>query len=114
MAECLSVRLLILTYKPSCQLAFMCVCVCDNSYVIHWNAVYVYNKQDCNLLQSAHLHSICTYMARCRTESLYRLFLAARAPITTPMIITPTTIATATPTTVPVLLPASIGTAAKK
>ena len=88
--------------------------MCDNSYVTHWNAVYVYNKQDCNLLQSANLHSICTYMARCQTESLYRLFLATRTPITTPMIIIATTSATTTPTTVPVLLPASIGTAAKK
>ena len=33
------------------------VCVCDNSYVTHWNAAYVSNKQDCNLLQSANLHS---------------------------------------------------------
>ena len=88
--------------------------MCDNSYVTHWNAVYVYNKQDCNLLQSANLHSIRTYMARCQIESLYRLFLATRTPITTPMIIITTTSATATPTTVPVLLPASIGTAAKK
>ena len=56
-----------------------------------------------------------TYTACRCNESLYRLFLATRPPITTPMIIITTTSATTTPTIVPMLTHVCVGgTAGKK
>ena len=59
------------------------------------------------LNKQLNVHVMCTYTVCCCSESLYRLILATRTPITTPMIIITTTSATTSATTTPTIVPVS-------